>query len=152
MKLDIGCGTFKREGYTGVDYYVETDIQAPMWAIPLPDNSVDEIYSSHALEHVGKFDVVPTLMEWKRLIRPGGTIELHVPDLRWCCERWLAHQSTDWYMDILFGMQNAEGEYHKTGFTPDIMQRYAANSGLLLVKHGVVESHGQPTLVFFMTK
>ena len=33
-RLDIGCGTFKRDGYTGVDPYVETDIQANMWDIP----------------------------------------------------------------------------------------------------------------------
>lgn len=152
MKLDIGCGDFKREGFTGVDPFVETDIQADMWAIPLPDSSVDEIYSSHSLEHISKFQVVPTLTEWKRLIKPGGKIEIQVPDLVWCCEQWLARQSTDWYLDTLFGMQNHPGEFHKTGFTFGIMQGYLNEVGLILLHNATISSHGQPTLVFIATK
>lgn len=152
MKLDIGCGDFKRDGFLGVDAFVDTDFKAPMWAIPLPDHSVDEIYSSHALEHVGKFQVVPTLREWARIIKPDGLITIQVPDLRWCCQQWLARQTTDWYLDILFGMQNHEGEFHKTGFTPEIMQSYLSEAGLTLLKSHTVESHGQPTLEFIITK
>lgn len=152
MKLDIGCGEFKREGYTGVDPYIETDIQAFMWALPLPDDSVEEIYTSHALEHVSKFEVPLALVEWKRVIIAGGLIEIQVPDLKWCCEQWLARQSTDWYMDILFGQQIHAGEFHKTGFTLPIMQRYLDEVGLILADYKVIESHGQPTLDFFVTK
>jgi predicted SAM-dependent methyltransferase len=153
MKLDIGCGDFKKEGFLGVDPYMATaDYQAPMWELPFPDSSIEEIYSSHALEHISKFEVVPTLTEWQRVIIPGCSIEIHVPDLRWCCQQWLQRQSTDWFMDILFGLQTHPGEFHKTGFTPEIMKRYLVEAGLKLIDHRVVDSHGQPTLVFVATK
>lgn len=152
MKLDIGCGDFKREGYLGVDPFVATDYQAPMWELPFEDDSIEAIYSSHALEHISKFEVPLTLDEWRRVLMPGGAIEIHVPDLRWCCEQWLARQGTDWYLDTLFGMQNHPGEFHKTGFTPDILRRYLVDAGLRVINEGAIESHGQPTLCFMVTK
>jgi predicted SAM-dependent methyltransferase len=156
VRLDIGCGTYKHEGYTGVDVEpsVNPDICAPMWNIPLPDNSVDEIISSHALEHVTKFQVVPVLLEWKRLIKtaPDGIIIIQVPDLEWCCRAWLAHPQTDWWMDILFGMCTTEGEQHRTGFTVPIMTEYLRQAGLSLIDARTIESHGQPTLEFVAMK
>lgn len=152
MKLDIGCGTFKRDGFLGVDPHVDTDFQAPMWQLPFEDSSIEEIYSSHALEHIGKAQVVPTLAEWKRVIIPGGLITIQVPDLRWCCEQWLRRQSNDWYLDIIFGGQGHEGEFHRTGYTPELMHQYVAQAGLFQKREEVIESHGQPTLQFLVTK
>lgn len=154
MKLDIGCGIFKQEGYTGVDVDQSTnpDICAPMWNIPLPDGSVDEIFSSHALEHVTKFQVVLVLQEWKRLLKPGGVAVIRVPDLAWCCRAWLEHPQTDWWMDIIFGQCTSEGEQHRTGFTNQIMLDYLAQAGLYPRSYHTIESHGQPTLEFIVMK
>lgn len=152
MRLDIGCGTFKRDGYLGVDPYVDTDFRAPMWQLPFEDSSVDEIYSSHSLEHVGKAQIVPTLVEWRRVIVPRGIIAIQVPDLRWCCEQWLKRQTNDWYMDIIFGGQGHDGEFHKTGFTPELMHIYLQQANLFLMRETVIDSHGQPTLEFVATK
>lgn len=154
MKLDIGCGIFKRDGYTGVDIdpICHPDICAPMNSIPLPDNSVSEIYSSHALEHQGKFEIVPILKEWKRILIPGGTLVIEVPDLRWCVQNWLFRQTNDWHLDALFGQQTGIGEFHKTGFTPRIMEGYIEEAGLVVVDQTTIDSHGQPTLQFFVEK
>lgn len=154
MRLDIGCGTFKREGFVGVDIEptVKPDICAPMWDIPLGDSEVDEIYSSHALEHLAKAEVVPTLTEWRRILKAGGVATIEVPDLRWCCENWLFRQSNDWHMDTIFGNQEHPGEFHKTGFTPAIMEQYLKQAGLTLLSQRTIDSHGQPTLVFEVQK
>lgn len=155
MKLDVGCGVSRQAGFIGVDcaIAVRPHIVAEMWSIPLKDGSTDEIYSSHALEHVLKAEVVPTLREWERLLRPGGTVELQVPDLVWCCLNWLRHLSNDWHMDTIFGNQeHVPGELHKTGFTSKIMRSYVAQTTLMLNREDVVQSHDQPTLRFFLEK
>lgn len=154
MKLDVGCGIYKKDGYTGVDVdpNVNPDIVAPMWSIPLPDNSVDELRSSHALEHVTRHQVVDVLKEWKRLLKPFAMAEIEVPDLRWCCQNWLHRQSADWHMDTIFGQATSIGEEHRTGFTPAIMADYIQRSGLELVSQTTIDSHGQPTLVFVVRK
>jgi predicted SAM-dependent methyltransferase len=156
VKLDIGAGEYPHEGYATVDVNpdMNPDICAPMWAIPLPDSSVQEIISSHSLEHVTKFQVVPTLKEWRRLIAPApdGKIIIQVPDLEWCCRAWLAHPQTDWWLDLIYGMCTTEGEQHRTGFTSNIMKVYLEEAGLALIREGVIESHGQPTLEFVCMK
>lgn len=46
------------------------DIEASAEAIPLDDASQDFIVSSHVVEHLP--DVVRALVEWDRLLKPGG--------------------------------------------------------------------------------
>ena len=128
--LDIGSGGYSTDKrYTSVDLETECDIQATMWDIPLPDNCVNQIYSSNALEHVGKNDVVPTLREWYRILEPDGTIQLFVPDFEWAVTFWLDHKDdTTWPLDIIFGNQNHDGEYHRTGFTLNTLIDYFRQS------------------------
>lgn len=130
VKLDIGAGGFSSDTtFLSVDAYTESDIPALMWDIPLPDSSVDYIFASQSMEHISKFNVVPTLREWVRLLKPNGKAQIIVPDLEWICWWWLTHQSVDWDMDILFGHQKHEGEYHRTGYTPTILKNYVDVAG-----------------------
>jgi SAM-dependent methyltransferase len=46
------------------------DIEASAESIPLPDASQDFVISSHLLEHLP--DPIRALIEWDRLLRPGG--------------------------------------------------------------------------------
>lgn len=130
VKLDIGSGGYPSDpSFLGVDAFVETDIQAFMWDLPLPDNSVDFIFTSQAMEHLSKFEVVPTLREWNRVLKVGSAVQMILPDLEWCVWWWLTHQTVDWDLDIIFGNQKHEGEFHKTGFTPTIIKKYLDVAG-----------------------
>lgn len=53
------------------------DIVAPGDEIPVPDGSQDFVVSSHVLEHFT--NPVKALLEWYRVVRPGGTIFMIVP-------------------------------------------------------------------------
>ncbi len=130
IKLDIGSGPNPLPGFTGIDIAsLPGIVTAPMWDLPYADGQVDEIFSSHALEHVEKRKIVPTLTEWRRVLRPGGRLALEVPDLVWCCENWLQHPDAGWDLDAIFGTQDHPGQFHLTGFTPEIMRDYFAQAG-----------------------
>lgn len=47
----------------------------------IPDESVDALYCSHALEHVKIENLESTLNEWSRVLKPGGYLFLSVPDM-----------------------------------------------------------------------
>lgn len=149
LLLDIGAGGYSSdEKFTSVDLVTEADIQATMWDIPLPDESVYGIYSSNALEHVSLYDVVPTLKEWWRILKPEGRLQLIVPDLEWALRWWLDHQDDmGWSMAIVFGHQLHEGEYHKTGFTPDILTRHFGNTQLPWTIHKIEYLGGDQTFL-----
>jgi SAM-dependent methyltransferase len=81
-KLDIGCGARKRRpDYIGVDRRAlpGVDLVGEVEEIlsAIPDGVVDEIYSSHFLEHVDDLDGV--LAEMCRVLRRGGRLEIVVP-------------------------------------------------------------------------
>jgi ubiquinone/menaquinone biosynthesis C-methylase UbiE len=95
-----------------------------MWDLPYKDGEVDFIFSSQALEHVSKYAIAPTLIEWNRVLRHEGGLQLQVPDLVWASLHWVSAQNNDWSLDTIYGNQRHEGEYHKTGFSEILLKNY----------------------------
>jgi predicted SAM-dependent methyltransferase len=58
-------------------------------ALPFQTESVDYVYSSHALEHLARQDAVNLIAECRRVLRPGGVLRLALPDLRALIEEYL---------------------------------------------------------------
>lgn len=94
MKLELGGGSKPRDGFVQianrdshagiaekVDYLIDLESVGPRYLtcnkIPIDDDSVDEVYSAHCLEHVANLEGV--LWELGRVCRHGATIEIHVP-------------------------------------------------------------------------
>jgi len=128
VMLDMGCGDKKlHPNFIGVDPYVETDkvnVKAYMWDTPFDDDSVDFLVCMAALEHVSKFKVDPTLREFARILKPGAAFAILVPNLEYALLTWLSNQNNGWEMDLIFGTQEHEGEYHRTGFSVDLIKDY----------------------------
>ena len=94
MKIDLGCGKNKKEGFIGVDQYsmegvdVVLDIGASPW--PWEDNSVDEAHCSHFLEHLtnldNKWERIHFFNELCRVLKPGATCTIIIP--HWASTRY----------------------------------------------------------------
>ena len=81
VKLNLGSGGTLKPGYWGVDLLalpgvdVQADLNQPLdW---LPDNSIEEIFSRHALEHVEQ--ILPLMRELHRVVKPAGVLRIVVP-------------------------------------------------------------------------
>ena len=83
IKLELGSGSKKgRNGWTTIDIG-DADIKWDLkFGIPLPDKSVNRIYSSHLLEHISYNDLIPFLKECKRVLTVGGEFSVCVPNSR----------------------------------------------------------------------
>ena len=68
---------FKKEEIRLCGKALKVDIVAPGDDIPLPNESQDFIVSSHVIEHFP--NPIKALIEWDRLVRPGGIIFMIVP-------------------------------------------------------------------------
>jgi predicted SAM-dependent methyltransferase len=89
--IEIGAGNKKGEnGWVTIDMTKNCDV---FWdlrnGIPFPDESITQIYSSHFFEHLSFNDIQKTLDECKRVLVPGGTFSICVPNARLYVELYL---------------------------------------------------------------
>lgn len=80
MKLDLGCGPHKQQGFLGVDIRPQpgVDIVADLagrW--PFDNSSVDEVRASHIFEHLP--EPLHTMEELYRVLKPGAVANLDMP-------------------------------------------------------------------------
>lgn len=84
LRLDLGCGRRKREGWTGVDSNpaVKPDVLHSLEVFPYPfaDSSVDELVMDNSLEHL--HEQLKVMTELHRICKPGALLTLHVPYFR----------------------------------------------------------------------
>ena len=82
VALNIGCGFDIIPGMINVDAYdsCNPDVVWDLNTTPLPwvDNSVDSILAKHIFEHLT--DWWPAFEECARILKPGGTLDMRVPD------------------------------------------------------------------------
>jgi len=82
MKLDLGCGSRKPEGYIGVD--IKDGLGVNLVAdlnkgIPLPDNFAEEVRAHHILEHLDNDKRIFIMGEIWRVLRQEGILDVVVP-------------------------------------------------------------------------
>ena len=94
MKLNLGCGDKKMEGYVNVDVCGTPDLNYDLSCFPWPfeDNSADEVFSSHFLEHVPDYE--KTILEIHRILKPDGILHFLVPHFRNPVSVWHLHKWT----------------------------------------------------------
>jgi predicted SAM-dependent methyltransferase len=83
-RLNWGCGTWPQPGWINSDIrdHPDVDIVCDIRdGLPIESASLDYIVSIHALPEIPYQDLVPTLRELKRVLKPGGTLRLALPDL-----------------------------------------------------------------------
>lgn len=69
--------------------------------IPLPDDSVCCIYTSHMFEHLSQTDGRKFLREALRVLEVDGVLRMSVPDLRKAVDSYLEKRDADKFIDDL---------------------------------------------------
>lgn len=91
VRLANRFGVFKPEQRAFIEFAANADVR---WAdatkhIPEADSSVEVLYCSHMLEHLDRAKVERFLKEAQRVLCPGGTIRIAVPDIRYHVEKYV---------------------------------------------------------------
>ena len=145
--LDIGCGERKKKGCIGLDLRKTSsvDVVADARMLPFRDEAFDYIYSSHLLEHFSHREVKNVLVEWVRVLKTGGTIEIRCPDLR--ARAFLFFLNPSWQnVRNIYGAQDSPENTHKCGFSFGLLKGLLESVGIKDVKRIIKGYKGIPFL------
>lgn len=139
MKLHLGCGTKKLEGWINIDSVSECqpdlvhDITNPL---PYADQSVDELLAEDLLEHFDKYIRYLVFYEWVRVLKVGGKITLQVPDFKTILLRYFKF-GYDNFVDFIFGENLWESKIyighfgnHKWGYSQKTLKEFVGLFGI----------------------
>ena len=160
MKLHLGCGKRNFEGWTNVDladfphiHYQNSVDNLYM----ISDNSCEVVYSSHTIEYFCRDEINDVLTEWHRVLKPGGTLRLAVPDFDALIKVYRETGNLALILGPLFGKMKISsnlGEehiFHKTVYNLDHLKTVLESNGFRDVKrydwrtveHSVYDDHSQ---------
>lgn len=79
MKLNLGSGDKKKEGFINIDIR-GGDIQRDVLrGLPFQDNTIDEIESEYFMEHIPQIEVIWLMNEIWRVLKPEGIMTHLIP-------------------------------------------------------------------------
>ena len=121
------------------------DINIRPW--PIPDGHYNLVYMSHVLEHICWTETVATLAEIKRILKPGGRLEIWVPDFdvivrayisRKALDKWTAQGRVKNYMQWVNGRIYALGysPWHRSCFNRPYLAECLKKAGFTHMKPG----------------
>jgi predicted O-linked N-acetylglucosamine transferase (SPINDLY family) len=130
IRLDLGAGKFSPPGFTPLGHGHGSEIY-PLSLFA--DNSIEEIRASHCLEHFSHRQVPHVLAEWVRVLKPGGSLSIAVPDFAKIAANYLegVAQPTEGYV---MGGQVNEDDFHRALFDRDRLTRLMVGAGLVSIE------------------
>lgn len=160
MKIYVGAGTdaptWSKNGWTCNDLPEAAKIHGgitlvgPCWQLGVDDASVDEVLAKGMLEHLTYHEVARSLVEWRRVLKPGGFITCDVPDIDQYLRVYLVKRAAPetmagegggtaegepddheacsgldrWLRRALYGWQRYPGDEHRSGWTNTLLKHY----------------------------
>jgi predicted SAM-dependent methyltransferase len=103
------------------------------------DDTFDEIYASHMVEHLDyKDELVTTLSGWRRVMMPGGTLSISVPDLDVLASLFLDPSLSllerFTVMRMIFGGHVDRFDYHLAGLNEEFVRGFLGAAGFVDAK------------------
>lgn len=160
MKLNIGCGKQTWNDFVCTDAVQHPKATRPLdlvyafefaddgrlkHPIDLPDDCASELHSYHFIEHVFRWEADSVIREFRRLLLPGGTLILELPDIEKAARNLLNGDTDQMCMWPLYGDPGTKDPYmcHKWGYTPKTIKQLLTGNGFNKVRILPPKTHGK---------
>ena len=160
--LELGPGNARIPGFETMNLVKDevTDYVGDVVGnLPFRDDAFDIVYASHILEHVPWYQVDNVLGEWRRILKPGGRLEIWVPyaqkiakafvaaeetgDTDWQNDNWYrfndARDPAVWFGARMFSYGDGRGtrghrNWHLSCFSPRLLRQHMVDCGFKNVR------------------
>lgn len=168
LKLHIGCGPHPIAGWINIDVHPAPLALNVLQGLPFAPGSAQCVFVSHLLEHLYfPADVRPFLAEIRRVLAPGGTVRIVVPDVEQCIVAYSANdreffasrrETWPWWpadptrLEDFLGYAGAgpepayQFEAHKYGYDAETLARELTQAGFTAVERSSYMGSRHPEL------
>ncbi len=138
MKVHLGCGKRFIPGFIHVDLadFPHIDHRHDVRELPFfKSESADLIYACHVLEYFDRFEAIPILKEWRRVLKTGGILRLAVPDIRSLITVYEETGDLERILGPLYGRMEVKGSeslnfiYHRTVYDFNLLRELLMKAG-----------------------
>jgi predicted SAM-dependent methyltransferase len=141
-KLHIG-GTARTEGWEVLNAIAAPYVDHVCNANDLSkfqSNVFAHVYASHVVEHLDYRDeLMNTLTEWLRVLTPGGSVSISVPDLDVLSRLFLQKEQLTiedrfMVMRMMFGGHVDKYDYHAVGLNEEFLGTFLRHAGYVNIR------------------
>ena len=118
MKLHLGCGQLKLDGFVNIDVLSDVaDMKLDFTDLSVFNSSViEEIYIVHAIEHFKRNQIINLFLEWNRVLKHDGVLKIAVPDFEKIVKKYSQTKDITELVGLLSGGQKDEYDFHYVNF------------------------------------
>jgi SAM-dependent methyltransferase len=102
-----------------------TDIIMDVRKLAYEDNSVDQILTVNFIDHIKKEEFIEAAKDWKRVLKPGGTLIIDVDDRQKQAEILTnaeTNEEIEWALRLLYCDHAAPGRSHLWGYCSEYLK------------------------------
>jgi predicted SAM-dependent methyltransferase len=128
LKLELGSGRVRREGWIGIDLCNSADMQWDLLKpLPFPSDSVIEIHSEHCFEHfVFPDQLMPLPKECRRVLVKCGCMSFSVPNLKPLLKAYV-DENRDFLKERIYDIPDEKQQHYITNL--DYIAWFALREG-----------------------
>ncbi len=130
--LHIGCGdNVLPKPFINIDNRKKKGVlNLKAYPLRFKTNTFDLVYASHILEHFKKKQVLKVLVEWVRVLKPGGVLRISVPSFENLSKIYNIDKDIDNISGPLMGGQTYKDNFHYEIFNKKKLIKLLLSAGL----------------------
>jgi predicted SAM-dependent methyltransferase len=120
MKLNLGCGSNRIEGFINIDGHAGSNpdvlLDISQDILPYMADAAEEVVLFHCIEHIPEKLHDWVLAEIHRVLKPGGKFLISYPEFITCAECYSSNYKgqRDFFKATIYGRQSHPGDNHVT--------------------------------------
>lgn len=126
LRLNLGAGPNALDGWENLDLKSGQEV----YPLSYPDASVDAIRASHILEHFSHRQIGAVLDDWVRALKPGGLLQIAVPDFALIAQQYLAGADIP-TQGYIMGSHADDDDHHGAIFDAEELGDVMRKAGLI---------------------
>lgn len=140
-KLHLGCGQRRLEDFVNIDlnHGRAVDYACDITRLPCRSNSVERIESYHVFEHLRQASAKTALREWFRVLKPGGSMAMEMPDFDADVREYLAGNYERLFS--IFGRDRFTGDIHHFGYNYQRLSALLSDAGFVYIREETAQDY-----------